>query len=176
MSVTKTAPIALPAVLALGSNLGDREAAIRSAVAEIDAVDGVTVTAASRLYESAALKVTGVDAAAPAYLNAVVTVTSSLLPNELLSRLSEIEHRHGRVRAERWDDRTLDIDIVTYAGISVDSDDLRLPHPRAVDRAFVLVPWLELEPAAILPGSGRVDELVQNLSDSVQPYSAEPLR
>jgi 2-amino-4-hydroxy-6-hydroxymethyldihydropteridine diphosphokinase len=90
--------VELPAVLSLGSNLGDREATLREAIADIARIDGVTVLAASGLVESAAVKPDGVDESAPAYLNAVVTVRSALDPDALLSALNAIEQRHGRVR------------------------------------------------------------------------------
>jgi 2-amino-4-hydroxy-6-hydroxymethyldihydropteridine diphosphokinase len=160
--------VELPVILSIGSNLGDREATIRSAVAEIGALEGVTVTAASGLYESAAMKESGEDAAAPAYLNAVVAARSALHPQSLLDALAEIESRHGRVREERWGDRTLDIDIVSFGGLRVDSDRLRIPHPRAAERVFVLAPWLEIQPEAVLPGLGRVDALLAGLPNSAQ--------
>jgi 2-amino-4-hydroxy-6-hydroxymethyldihydropteridine diphosphokinase len=167
--------VELPAVLSLGSNLGDREESIRSAIAEIDALDGVTVTSASGLYESAAVKESGVDDTAPAYLNAVIAVRSALHPQPLLDALSGIETRHGRIRTERWGDRTLDIDIVSFGGLRVDSDRLRIPHPRAAERAFVLAPWLEIQPDATLPGHGRIDALLARLPVSVRPFASEPL-
>jgi 2-amino-4-hydroxy-6-hydroxymethyldihydropteridine diphosphokinase len=167
--------VELPAVLSLGSNLGDREATIRAAVHEIAALDGVLVTAASGLVETAAVKLDGVDTDAPAYLNAVVEVRTSLDPEELLDALGAIELDHGRVREERWGDRTLDIDIVDFAGLRVDSPRLTLPHPRAAERSFVLVPWLEVEPTATLRGVGRIDALPAAAADDVSPYPSGPL-
>ena len=167
--------VELPAVLSLGSNLGDREATIRAAIADIGRIDGVTVLAASGLVESAAVKLDGVDESAPAYLNAVITVRTALDPDDLLTALNAIEHDHGRVREERWGDRTLDIDIVDFGGLRVDSDRLTLPHPRAADRSFVLVPWLEIEPHATLTSRGRVAELPAAGVDDVRGYPARPL-
>ena len=167
--------VELPAVLSLGSNLGDREATIRAAIADIARIDGVTVLAASSLVESAAVKIDGVDEDAPAYLNAVVAIRSSLDPDDLLTALNAIEHDHGRVRDVRWGDRTLDIDIVDIGGLRIDSDRLTLPHPRAAERAFVVVPWLEIEPHATLVSRGRVDQLPAATADDVRPYPAEPL-
>ncbi|MET4584032.1 2-amino-4-hydroxy-6-hydroxymethyldihydropteridine diphosphokinase [Conyzicola nivalis] len=167
--------VELPAVLSLGSNLGDREATLRAAVAEIAALPQVTVVAASGLVETDAVKLDGVDTDAPAYLNAVVTVRTSLDPDELLSALGAIEQEHGRVRDERWGDRTLDIDIVDFGGLRVDTDRLTLPHPRAAERGFVLVPWLEIEPHAALLARGRVDQLPAATLDDVRPYPARPL-
>lgn len=162
------------AVLSLGSNLGDREQTLREAVAAIAAIPGVVLDAASGLVETAAIKPTGVDTSAPAYLNAVVRVSTSLAPLELLAALAAIESDHGRVRDVRWGDRTLDIDIVTFGELRQRDTGLTLPHPRAGERSFVLVPWLEIEPDAVLPGIGRVDGLPA-ASESVSRFPAEAL-
>jgi len=151
--------IVLPAVIALGSNLGDREANLRDAVRDIDSLDGVIVTVASGIVESHAVKPEGVDESSPNYLNAVVLVQSALHPDDLLDALNRIEAEHGRVREERWGDRTLDLDIVSFDGLRRDDERLTLPHPRAWQRPFVLVPWLQADPDAELPGRGRVDAL-----------------
>ena len=161
-------------ILSLGSNLGDREATLRAAVRDIGELDAVTVVGASALVETAALKPTGVDSDAPAYLNAIVAVESSLSPLELLEALRGIEHAHGRVRAERWGDRTLDIDIIAFDELTFQSRDLTVPHPRAAERAFVLAPWLELDPAAHLVGHGAVAELLEPL-DRPTVFAAEAL-
>lgn len=165
----------LPAVIALGSNLGDREATLREAVREINALDGVVVSAASDIVQTPAWKIEGVDEEAPAYLNAVITVRSALDPEALLDALNRIEHEHGRVRTERWGDRTLDLDIVSFAGEQVSTERLTLPHPRAAVRGFVLAPWVQVEPDAELPGLGRIDALLAQTSDDVRPYAAEAL-
>ena len=90
-------------------------------------------------------------------------VRTTLPPRALLSLLHEIERKHGRVRAERWGDRTLDLDIIDYAGLQSATDELTLPHPRAHERAFVLRPWAEVAPEAVLPGHGRVADLLAAL-------------
>jgi 2-amino-4-hydroxy-6-hydroxymethyldihydropteridine diphosphokinase len=162
------------AVLSLGSNLGPREQTIRDAVAEIAALLHVSVDGVSGLVETPALKPDGVDETAPAYLNAVVAITTTLSPEQLLVQLNGIEAAHGRVRETPWGDRTLDIDIVTMGGLSMESDVLTLPHPRAHERSFVLVPWLEIDPDAVLPGLGRVDRLLPAHAD-VRRYPAEGL-
>ncbi|MHB1173146.1 MAG: 2-amino-4-hydroxy-6-hydroxymethyldihydropteridine diphosphokinase [Lacisediminihabitans sp.] len=163
-------------VIALGSNLGDREANLRDAVRDIAAIEGVTVMAASGLVESHAVKPAGVDAAAPSYLNAVILVRSELTAEQLLEALHKIEYEHGRVRTERWGDRTLDLDIIVADGAQRQSESLTLPHPRAWERAFVLAPWLQLDPEAELPGRGRIAELLAGLSaeapDQVWDYPA----
>jgi 2-amino-4-hydroxy-6-hydroxymethyldihydropteridine diphosphokinase len=134
-----------------------------AAVRELAETRGIEVTAISRVIETAALRPSGVDPDAPAYLNAVVLVTTTLTPGDLLTELNRIEQAHGRVRSERWGDRTLDLDIIDFAGISSSSERLTLPHPRAVERDFVLTPWLEVDPDAELPGHGSVAALVAGL-------------
>ena len=151
------------AVIAFGSNLGDRAATLHAAATALAEADGVELTAMSRLHESIALKPGGADPAAPAYLNAVGLVTTTLAPAALLALMHRIEADHGRQRAERWDDRTLDLDLIDYAGLQQNRPGLMLPHPRAHERDFVLRPWLEVDPDAVLPGSGRVADLVAAL-------------
>lgn len=153
------------AVIAVGSNLGDREATFMSAVRELAESDGIELTAISTPIETVALRPEGEDADAPAYLNAVVLVRTTLAPRALLSLLHEIERAHGRERRERWDDRTLDLDLIDYAGMRSSTDGLTLPHPRAHERAFVLRPWAEVAPEAVLPGHGRVADLLAALEN-----------
>ena len=163
-----------PAVLALGSNLGDRELTLRHAVRDIAALDGVVIAAASSLVQTAAIKPDGVDVDAPAYLNAVVAVATSLTPRELLAAVNGIEAEHGRVRATRWGDRTLDIDIISFADLELESPELTLPHPRAAERAFVLAPWVEIEPDATIAGRGPIAELLGQL-ERPDAFPSEPL-
>jgi len=162
MSVTKRL-IEQPAVVSLGANLGDRQATLLAAVRELAETDGIELTAISPVIETAAVRPSGVDHAAPAYLNAVALVTTTLTPDALLDVLSRIEQAHGRIRTERWGDRTLDLDLVDFAGLVSSSDRLTLPHPRAFERDFVLKPWLAVDPDAVLPGHGRVADLVAGL-------------
>jgi 2-amino-4-hydroxy-6-hydroxymethyldihydropteridine diphosphokinase len=154
-----------PAVLALGSNLGDRGELLRDAVAALRETAGVELRAVSPVVESVAVKLDGTDPGAPRYLNAVVLVETLLTPHELLAEAHRIEAAHGRVRAERWGDRTLDIDIVDFDGLESADPELTLPHPRAAQRAFVLAPWLAADPEAVLPGADRVDALLAALGD-----------
>ncbi|WP_051142750.1 2-amino-4-hydroxy-6-hydroxymethyldihydropteridine diphosphokinase [Gryllotalpicola ginsengisoli] len=167
-SISKT-PRMRPAVVALGSNLGDRGELLRSAVAALREAPGVVVDAVSPVVESIAVKLDGVDPDAPRYLNAVALVRTLLPPHELLDELQRIEAEHGRVRTERWGDRTLDLDLVDYDGLEASDDRLTLPHPRAGLRSFVLAPWLAVDPDAVLPGRGRVDRLLQALGDDTAP-------
>jgi len=153
------------AVLALGSNLGDRGATIVQAVTRLAQADGVEVTAASTLVETVALTPSGPDASAPSYLNGVVLIETTLQPERLLELANSIETDLGRVRGERWADRTLDIDLVDVEGIALESERLTLPHPRAAERSFVLAPWLEVDADAVLNGS-RVSDLLARLEGS----------
>ena len=153
----------MPAVIAFGSNLGDRAATLHAAATALAEADGVELIAMSGLHESIALKPGGADPSAPEYLNAVAVVTTRLAPAALLALLHRIEADHGRQRGEHWGDRTLDLDIVDYAGLQQNRPGLSLPHPRAAERDFVLRPWLEIDPDAVLPGSGRVADLVAGL-------------
>ncbi|MGL5857023.1 MAG: 2-amino-4-hydroxy-6-hydroxymethyldihydropteridine diphosphokinase [Angustibacter sp.] len=139
------------AVLALGSNLGDRTAALRAAVHDLDASDGVEVVAASQIVASDPIG----GPPQPEYRNGVVVVRTTLRPRQLLALCHRVEAAHQRQRVQRWGPRTLDLDLITYAvdGVHITDDDpaLRLPHPRAHQRAFVLAPWAQLQPDACLP-------------------------
>ena len=163
------------AILAIGSNLGDREAILRRCVAEIDAVRSVSVLRVSKIVETAAVRPEGVDLAAPRYLNAVVKIRLGLDPAALLRRLHEIENRMGRTREVRWGDRTLDVDIIQIDGLTLDTPALTVPHPRAHERAFVLAPWLDIEPTAVLAGSGAVGLLLARIGGLPADYAAEAL-
>ena len=154
------------AVIALGANLGDRGATLIAAVDEMRRMPLVDRVRVSDVVESVAMKPGGPDADAPTYFNAVAIVTTRLAPSVLLAYLQAIEDRHGRERRERWDDRTLDLDIVAYGDVRSGDPRLVLPHPRAAGRDFVLVPWLSLDPDAELPGAGRVDDLLARLRAS----------
>lgn len=145
------------AVIALGANLGDRIGTLRAAV---EAIAGLgTVLATSSAYETE--PVGGPEQ--PAYLNAVVLLDTSLAPRELLAALQRIEAEHGRTREVRWGARTLDLDIIDIDGLVLDEPDLVLPHPRAHERAFVLVPWLEVQPEAVVAGHGSAAALLSSV-------------
>lgn len=151
------------AVVAFGANLGDREGTIRAAAERISRLPLVRDVRLSSLIETVALRLDGPDPDAPGYVNAVALVTTRLAPSILLGMLHAIEDEYGRERLERWGDRTLDLDLIAYGDESAESDGLQLPHPRAFERLFVLEPWLELDRDAVLPGAGRVADLVADL-------------
>jgi len=141
-------------VIALGSNLGNRELNIDSAVAEIAKI--VEVTHLSTNHETD--PVGGPEQ--PRYLNAVLIADSTLTPHDLLNELHKIESRLGRTREIHWGPRTIDLDLIVAENEKIDSPDLVLPHPRAHERRFVLEPWAEIDPSAELPGFGLVEEIL----------------
>jgi 2-amino-4-hydroxy-6-hydroxymethyldihydropteridine diphosphokinase len=160
------APPEVDAVIALGANLGDREATVAKVVLELAETFGIELIAVSPTVETIALRPSGPDPDAPRYLNAVALIRTFLSPDALLAALHDLERAHGRERTEHWGDRTLDLDIVTYGELELRSDHLTLPHPRAHERDFVLRPWLTVDPDAVLPGYGRVDDLLAGLESS----------
>ncbi|MFC5949432.1 2-amino-4-hydroxy-6-hydroxymethyldihydropteridine diphosphokinase [Pseudonocardia lutea] len=154
------------AVLSLGSNLGDRFAYLRGAVAGF----GTAVVAASPVYETAPWG--GVEQ--PDFLNAVLVVDDPAVDHwGWLRRGQELERAAERVREVRWGPRTLDVDVVTVDGVTSDDPELLLPHPGTPERATVLIPWLDVEPDAVLPGHGRVADLLAALpageAETVRP-------
>ncbi|GIH98255.1 2-amino-4-hydroxy-6-hydroxymethyldihydropteridine diphosphokinase [Planobispora takensis] len=138
----------MKAVLALGSNLGDRFGTLQGALDALFDAPGLRFTAVSPVYETDPV---GGPEQGP-YLNAVVTAETSLEPRALLDRAQGVENAFGRVRAERWGARTLDVDLITVGDVVSGDPLLTLPHPRAHERAFVLVPWLQADPEAVLGG------------------------
>lgn len=137
------------AYLALGSNLGDRRAALAAAVAGL--AEAGPIVAVSSVYETDPV---GGPAAQSAYLNAVVALETTWTPRQLLSLAARLEDEAGRVRAERWGPRTLDVDVLLVGEETVDEPDLTVPHPRMWERAFVTVPLYEVAPE--LAPSGEV--------------------
>jgi 2-amino-4-hydroxy-6-hydroxymethyldihydropteridine diphosphokinase len=144
------------AVLSIGSNLGDRPANLRIATEGLADV----LLAVSPVYETAPWGVTD----QPDFLNAVLLVADPDTDEwGWLRRAQELERRAERVRARRWGPRTLDVDVVTVDGVTSEHPDLLLPHPGTPDRATVLVPWLDIDPEATLPGHGPIRELLARL-------------
>lgn len=152
------------AVLSLGSNQGNRLETLQGAVDALEDTPGLRVKAVSPVYET---EPWGVDPdSQPRYFNAVVLVKTTLPPGSLLDRGQAIEEAFERVRDERWGPRTLDVDIVAYQDVVSDDPALILPHPRCHERAFVLVPWHDVDPAAVVPGRGPVGELLGEVGRS----------
>ncbi|MCO7221872.1 2-amino-4-hydroxy-6-hydroxymethyldihydropteridine diphosphokinase [Klenkia sp. PcliD-1-E] len=149
------------AVLSLGGNLGDRAGTLRTA---LRALSGEGLVARSVLYETPPWG----PVEQPPYLNAVAVLRGDRDAAGWLALAHQLEQAAGRTREVRWGPRSLDVDVVTVTaddGTPVVSDDpvLTLPHPRAHERAFVLVPWADLDPAAQLPGHGAVADLLAAL-------------
>jgi 2-amino-4-hydroxy-6-hydroxymethyldihydropteridine diphosphokinase len=163
------------AVLSLGSNLGNRLETLQGAIDALEDTPGVRVKAVSPVYET---EPWGVEPGSqPSYFNAVVILKTTLPPSSLLERAHAVEEAFHRVREERWGARTLDVDIVAYADVVSDDPTLTLPHPRAHERAFVLAPWHDVEPAAQLPGRGAVAELLDTVTgEGVAPRKDLELR
>ena len=144
--------------VALGSNLGDRMATLDAAVRALYADEQTHVMAVSRVYETEPV---GGPEQGP-YLNAVAVLETDRDPRSLLDLLLLTEERLGRVRTERWGPRTADLDLILYDGPPVESPDLTVPHPRARERAFVLVPLLDVDPYASFPdGETAAEALVR---------------
>lgn len=144
------------ATLGLGANLGDRLSNLQGAIDALGETPGVVVEGVSPVYETAPLG--GADQ--PYYLNAVVTVRTGLTPRLLLERGFAVEDAFGRVRAERWASRTLDVDLITYDELVSEDPELTVPHPGAHERATVLAPWADIAPGARVPGRGAVADLL----------------
>ena len=142
------------AYVGLGSNLGDREATIRAAVA---ALPGVVAVSALRETEPVG------PVEQPPFLNGAVALETELSPRELLDVLLAVERELGRERRERWGPRTIDLDLLLYGDRVVDEPGLSLPHPRLHERRFALEPLAELDPELAVPGRGRVKDLLAEL-------------
>ena len=149
-------------VLSVGSNLGDRLGTLQGCVHAIGGLPETDVLAISPVYETAPVG----GPAQPDYLNAVLVIETGLAPRDLLAATQRIEAEFGRIRVERFGPRTLDIDIISYDEEISDDPVLTLPHPRAHERAFVLAPWHDIDPAAALPGRGAVTTLLAGLAQA----------
>ena len=145
-------------VIALGSNLGDSKSIFSEAIIQIG--KSVEVESISKFYET--IPVGGPEQ--PNYLNAVLIGDTQIPPLELLTQLQSIENGAGRVREERWGPRTLDLDLIIYGDLLMKEELLTLPHPRAHERSFVLEPWVEIDPQAVLPGYGRIGVLLKQIA------------
>jgi len=152
------------AVLALGSNLGERFATLQGAVNAIADTPDVWVTAVSPVYETE--PVDSPDGASP-YLNAVVLLDTTLAAQRVLERALAIEDAFERERTDIVNaPRTLDVDVIVVGDRVNDDETLTLPHPRAAQRAFVLKPWYDVEPDAEIPGAGPIADLLEKVDQA----------
>jgi 2-amino-4-hydroxy-6-hydroxymethyldihydropteridine diphosphokinase len=150
------------AFVALGANLGDPVATVRNAITALHGIPGARFVAASSLYRTAPVGLHH----QPDFINAVARfeVDAAVLPApSFLKQLFEIEARFGRVRSVKNAPRTLDLDLLLYGDTTLDQPGLTLPHPRMVERAFVLAPLAEIAPELLIPGHGAVTELLARI-------------
>ena len=149
------------AYVGLGANLGEREAALRAALAALDARDGIEVVAVSTFRETD--PVDYLDQ--PRFLNGAAVLETTLSPRELLDALLEVERSLGRTRdGARFGPRTIDLDLLLYGDESFDEPGLTVPHPRLHVRAFALEPLADLDPGLVVPGHGPLEPLLRKLS------------
>ena len=144
-------------VYSVGSNLGDRLGNLQGAVDALRDTPDVIVVDVSPVYETSPV---GGPEESPDFLNLVVVAETTLEPRTLLERAQAIEDAYGRERTGRWAPRTLDVDLIMVGSTVLDDEDLRLPHPLASERGFVLVPWFAIDPQGEVPGQGPLAELV----------------
>jgi 2-amino-4-hydroxy-6-hydroxymethyldihydropteridine diphosphokinase len=148
------------AYVGLGANLGDREGALRAALAALDATEGIEVVAVSTLRETD--PVDYLDQ--PRFLNGAAALDTTLAPRELLDALLEVERSLGRTReGPRFGPRTIDLDLLLYGDEQVAEPGLQVPHPRLHERMFVLEPLFELAPGLVVPGKGALSEILAGI-------------
>ena len=148
------------AYIGLGSNLDHPKQQIKDALLELEALPNTQLVATSSLYCSKPMG----DLEQPDYINAVAKIATSLSPERLLDELQKIENQHQRSReGERWEPRTLDLDIILYADQKIVTQRLEIPHYGMADREFVLIPLQEIEEDPIIPGQEPLARLIENL-------------
>lgn len=161
------------AYLGLGANLGDRLTNLQAAVDALQGEPGLRVTASSRVWETTPVG----GPPQPDYLNAVIRVDTDLSARDLLDAAHRAEARLGRVRTQRWGARPIDVDVLLYDEERIDEPDLVVPHPRLSQRAFVLVPLLELDPDPVLPDGSRLKDIrvdMGGMAPSAPPLAVRP--
>jgi 2-amino-4-hydroxy-6-hydroxymethyldihydropteridine diphosphokinase len=152
--------------VALGSNLGDSQTILKSALETLDRTPGISVEQRSHGYLTKALTLPD-SPPQPDYLNQCALLKTTLTPHELLHALLEVERQFGRVRQQRWSARTLDLDMLLFDDGILNTPDLQIPHPRMLDRAFVLVPLAEIAPDWVEPVTGAtIAQLAQRVDHS----------
>lgn len=159
------APVAaVTAIVGLGGNEGDAVAVLRAALVGLDLLPGTRLVRASRLYRTPAWGKTD----QPDFINAAAALETTLAPRELLDRLLSVERAFGRIRAadgsDRWGPRRLDLDLLLYGDVVLDEPGLHLPHPHLHERAFALLPLVDVAPDAVIPGIGPARQALAALS------------
>jgi 2-amino-4-hydroxy-6-hydroxymethyldihydropteridine diphosphokinase len=149
-----------PAVLSLGSNIGDRVANLQGAVEAMADTPDVRLVAVSSVYETEPVDC---PEGADDFLNAILLIDTTLSVSMLLDRAKAVEAAFGRERGETNAPRTLDVDLIVVGDRLSDTSELTLPHPRAHERAFVLVPWYEIDARASIPGKGKIADLLDDM-------------
>ncbi len=150
-------------VYSIGSNLGERLSNIQGAIDAIRDTPDVIVVDISSVYETDSI---GGPPDSPKFLNVIIVAETTLEPRTLLERAQAIEDAYGRTREERWAPRTLDVDLIMVGKNEIDQEDLKLPHPLAHQRGFVLLPWAEIDPKGKVPGKGKVSDLLASVDIS----------
>lgn len=143
--------------IGLGANLGEPIAQLQWAVKQLQRLEQSQLVAVSRLYGSK--PALGSPSNQPDYVNAAVCITTTLSATQLLTKLQEVENKAGRIRLERWGARTLDLDILLYEDQQISTPDLIIPHKELVNRCFVVLPLLDINPTLTLPNSVKVADL-----------------
>lgn len=154
------------AYIGLGSNLGDRLENLRRALAQLASARGVALVSTSSIYETAPI-----GPEQPDYLNAAAAVQVTVPPERLLELMQEIEARLGRTREVRWGARTIDLDLLLYGNQVIQTESLRVPHPAMTNRAFVLVPLLEIDPDLELPSGEPLDAFCERNPSGITLFS-----
>ncbi len=155
--------------IGLGSNQGDAIANLREALKLMEGINGLRIIAVSSLYLTEPLG----HSDQPWFHNCVAAIDTELSPGQLLKKLQQIENTLGRVRTVRWGPRTIDLDILLYNELRLDSENLTIPHPRMAERAFVMVPLAEIAGQALFP-DGRTAAEVRNSVGNKQKYICIP--
>jgi len=158
--------------LGLGSNVGDQLVNLESAIEKLNELPGTTVLACSSVYESAPVGYLAQND----FLNMVARVSTKFSPEQFFKNTLKIEHDLGRTRKIRWGPRTVDIDILYWGNSVICSDSLKIPHPEAANRRFVLLPLYEIAPDFLMPPNGyRVSEVLENIADEnkIELYRAK---
>ena len=148
------------AYISIGSNLNNPRHQVKSAIEKFKSAKNMTIEGISSWYRSLPMGPKN----QPSYINGVIKISTKLSPKELLVTLQKIENTHGRVRTQRWGPRSLDLDILLYGSLTINVDNLIIPHPGLKIRNFVLLPLADIAPRLVLPDGSSLDSLLENCS------------